>query len=497
VDGEDLAAGARSEGLFCDLYLLTMAYAYWREGRTEPKAVFDLFFRARPFGGNYAVVAGLDRALAFLRNWRFDADDLDYLESLGLFADREFFSFLRGQAFTGDVEAMPEGTVAFAYEPLLRVTAPLVQATGIETGLLNAVGFPSAVATKATRVVRAAEGRAIVEFGARRAPGRDAALAAARAAVIGGCAGTSLVEAARRYGLRPSGTQAHAMMMMFGELEGFRMYARAFPDNLILLVDTYNVMRSGLPNAIRVFRETTERLARKPKTYGIRIDSGDLAWFAKECRRELDAAGFEDAIILATSDLDEHLITSLIREQEAPIDVFGVGTKLATADGQTSLGNVYKLGARQSPVGSSLFEGVIKVSENRIKITDPGLKTVIRFYDRDDRAVVDEIRFADEPEPVLPREFFDPVDTWKRKTLTEGRWETLLQPLLRGGKPVAPLPPVAESAERCRAQLAAFSEEHLRLMNPHRYHVDLSPRLWQEKQRLVREMSGGGPSGGA
>ncbi len=474
------------EGLFADLYLLTMAYAYWREGRTQPRAVFDLFFRGSPFGGGYAVVAGLDRALAFIRGWRFSEPEIDYLASLHMFAEPAFLDFLREQAFTGDVEAMAEGTVAFAHEPLLRVTAPLVQATAVETGLLNAVGFPSAVATKATRIVRAAEGRPVVEFGARRAPGRDAALAAARAAVIGGCAGTSLMEAAHRFGLAPSGTQAHAMMMMFGELEGFRMYARAFPDNLVLLVDTYNVLRSGLPNAIQVFRETTERLGRKPRSYGIRIDSGDLAWLSKRCRAELDAAGFGDARITLTSDLDENLITSLIREQGAQADLFGVGTKLATADGQTSLGNVYKLGACERVADSGRFEGVIKLSENRGKITNPGVKTVLRFYDDAGQAVVDEIRLAEEPEPGLPREFFDPVDTWKRKTVTEGRWEDLLEPLVRQGRPVGELPPVAAAAARCRGQLASFSDEHLRLLNPHRYHVDLSERLWLEKQRLMR-----------
>jgi nicotinate phosphoribosyltransferase len=477
-------AAATDEGLFADLYLLTMACAYWQAGRTQPRAVFDLFFRGAPFGGSHAVVAGLDRVVEFLRDWRFSEDDLAYLRSLGTIRDSAFFDFLREQRFTGDVEAMPEGTVAFPHEPLLRVTAPLVEATGVETGLLNAVGFASAVATKATRIVRAAEGRAVVEFGARRAPSRDAALAAARAAVIGGCAGTSLVEAARRFGLTPSGTQAHAMMMMFGDLEGFRLYAQAFPDNLILLVDTYHVLESGLPNAIRVFRETISRLGRRPKTYGIRIDSGDLAWLSKRCRQELDRAGLADAVIVLTGDLDEHLIASLIREQGAMADLFGVGTKLATADGQTSLGNVYKLGAWESRPGQ--FQSVIKVSENRAKITNPGVKTVMRFCDGEGRAVVDEIRLADEPEPTLPREFFDPVDTWKRKTLSEGRAEALLRPLIRAGRLVGELPPVTRAAERCRAQVAAFSGEHLRLLNPHRYHVDLSPRLWQEKERLIR-----------
>ncbi len=474
------------EGLFADLYLLTMAYAYWREGKTQPRAVFDLFFRGAPFGGHYAVVAGLDRALRFLDGWRFGPADIDYLASLGVFSDPAFLEFLRDQTFAGDVDAMPEGTLAFANEPLLRVTAPLVQATGVETGLLNAVGFPSAVATKATRIVRAAEGRPVVEFGARRAPARDAALAAARASVIGGCAGTSLLEAARRYDLTPSGTQAHAMLMMFGELEGFRMYARAFPDNLVLLVDTYNVLRSGLPHAIQVFRETTDRLGRRPRSYGIRIDSGALAWLSKRCRAELAAAGFADARITLTSDLDEYVIASLIREQGAQADAFGVGTKLATADGQTSLGNVYKLGACERVPGSGRFEGVIKLSENRAKITNPGVKTVVRFYDGDGRAVVDEIRLADESPPALPREFFDPVDTWKRKTVPAGRWEGLLQPLVRAGCAVGELPPVAAAAERCRTQLASFSDENLRLLNPHGYHVDLSERLWQEKQRLMR-----------
>jgi nicotinate phosphoribosyltransferase len=471
-------------GLTTDLYQLTMLYGYYRTGKAEQRAAFELFFRANPFGGGYTLAAGLERAVRLVEGLRFTGEDLAYLEGTGLFPDPRFLELLEGFRFTGDLDAVPEGTVVFPQEPLVQVRARLWEAQLLETLLLNVVGYASLVATKASRVVRAAQGRAVLEFGARRAQELDAAREGARAAVIGGCAGTSFVLAGREYGLAVSGTHAHSWVLSFpSELDAFRAYAELFPDNLILLVDTHDVLASGVPNAIRVFREVEARRGR-PRRYGIRIDSGDLAYLSRCARALLDAAGFTDALIVASNELDEGVIVELLR-QGAPIDVFGVGTRLITGYDQPALGCVYKLVAIED---HGRWIPRLKRSENPGKVTTPGVKRVWRYADaRTARPILDLVGYADEAAPEPPFEAFHPVHTWKRRTVTGAVAQDLLQPILRGGERVAELPPVAAIAARAREGLELLGEEHTRLLNPAEYPVDLTPRLWRDRMALLAQ----------
>lgn len=469
---------------FTDLYQLTMMYGFFKAGKTNDEAAFDLFFRKNPFHNGYTVVAGLEKVVEYVRNLRFTEEDIQFLARTGLFEDPAFFDELRGFHFTGNLYAMPEGSVAFPNEPVLRIEARLFEAQLVETALLTMIGFQSLIATKANRIVRAAEGRPVMEFGSRRAQETEAALLGARAAIIGGCVATSNVLAGERYNLTVAGTHAHSWVMSFpSELDSFRAYAQVYPENLILLVDTYDTLRSGVPNAITVFKEVLEWHGR-PKSFGIRIDSGDLAYLSKVAREMLDEAGFPDAKIVVSNDLDEYLIREL-QVQGAKIDSYGVGTRLITAFDQPAIGCVYKLAAERI---DGVWSPRLKRSENPEKITNPGVKKVLRFFDkRNQKAVVDLIMLVHEDVPKQPFEVFDPVHIWKRKVIDHAHYEELLIPIFQQGQQVYPLPTLDEIGANLRKNLAAFSDEHVRLTNPHTYHVDLSLDLWNTKMRLLSE----------
>jgi nicotinate phosphoribosyltransferase len=471
---------------FTDLYQLTMMYGYFLSGKSDTLATFDLYFRKQPFDNGYTIVAGLESAVDYLTTIHFTDEDIAYLQKLGIFKDDAFFDALRSFRFTGTVHAMPEGSIAFPDEPILRVTGRLFEAQLVETALLALIGYQCLVATKASRIVTAAQGKQVLEFGSRRAQAPDAALLGARAAVLGGCFATSNVLAGQRFGLRVAGTHAHSWVLSFStELEAFQVYAHLFPDNLILLVDTYDTIQSGIPNAIQTFRDVFAWHG-KPKLYGIRIDSGDLTYLSKTARTMLREAGFSDATIVASNDLDEYLIRE-IEAQGAQIDVYGVGTHLITAYDQPSLGSVYKLAAEWNAHDNE-WQPKLKRSDNPDKITLPGIKKVVRFTDQDTRlAIVDLIMLEDEPLPVQPFTVFDPIYTWKRKRVEHADAENLLVPIIVDGQLQGALPSLDTIIQRRQHQLAAFSPEQTRLLNPHRYHVDLSERLWRLRLDLLND----------
>ncbi len=466
-----------------DLYQLTMVYGYYKSGTAHRKAVFDLFFRRLPWGNGYAIAAGLEQAIEYLNELHFAKDDLDYLRSLGLFSE-DFLDYLGKLRFTGDVDAVVEGTPIFPNEPIMRITAPIAQAQLIETSLANIINHQTLIATKASRVVSAAEDTGVMEFGLRRAQGLGAGLYRSRAAFIGGCGATSNVLAGQLYGIPVAGTQAHSWVMSFpDELTAFRAYAEAYPDACLLLVDTYDTIRSGLPNAITVAKELE---AKGHKFLGIRIDSGDLAYLSKVAREMLDEAGLEHAIIVGSGDLDENLIRDL-KIQGAKIDSWGVGTKLITGDDNPALGGVYKLVALEE---NGKMVPKIKVSDNAEKTTNPGIKDVVRFYSRETgKALADLIILADEEIPPHgPLTIFDPVDTWKRKTLRNYDAERLLVPIFRNGEQVYQCPSVQEIQTYAAKQLEHFWPEYKRLINPEKYIVDLSEKLWNLKHDMIREL---------
>lgn len=465
-----------------DLYELTMMYGYYKSGMAHRRTVFDLFFRQGPFGGHHVIVAGLEQAISYIENLHFSKDDLDYLASLKLF-DQDFLDYLANFRFTGDIMAMPEGTVAFGYEPLVRVSAPISQAQLVETTLLNIINHQSLIATKASRIVLAADGDPVIEFGLRRAQGPDAGLYGARAAVIGGCVGTSNVLAGKRFGVPVMGTHAHSWVMSFPtELDAFRAYAAAYPDNCILLVDTYDTLRSGVPNAIIVGKELEEKGYRLK---AIRLDSGDLAYLSKEARRMLDEAGLTYTRITASNDLDEFLIRDL-KLQGACIDSWGVGTHLITAKDNPSLGGVYKLAAEER---DGKMVPRIKVSENREKTTNPGIKRPVRLYDKQtQKAIADLILLDDEIiDTSKPLTIFDPIETWKRKTIENFEVENLLVPIFVNGERVYQSPSIMDIQKRAKANLNRFWPEHVRLVNPQTYYVDLSQKLWDLRQQLIEQ----------
>lgn len=474
-----------NETMFTDLYQLTMMYGYYKSNKKDEEVVFDLFFRKNPFNNGYSIAAGLETAIQYIKNLNFSHEDIDYLQSLNIFEDEGFFKELRNFRFTGEILAMPEGTIAFPTEPLVRVRTRLFEAQLIETALLSTIGHQSLIATKANRIVRAANGKNVLEFGARRAQGIDSANLGARAAFIGGNIGTSNVKAGKLFGIPISGTHAHSWVMSFNsELESFEKYANSFPDNLILLVDTYNVLKSGVPNAIKVFGDTIKRIGRKPVKYGIRLDSGDLAYLSKEARKMLDEAGFEDALIMASNDLDEYTIREL-ESQGALIDAYGVGTKQITAYDQPAMGCVYKLGAEKI---DDEWVPRIKRSENVEKVTNPGLKKVVRFFDeKTGEAIVDLIMLDNEDIPTQPFEVFDQVHTWKRKTVNGAKAQELLVPIFVDGKLVYESPTLKEIQQLTKDNLSKFSEETTRFSNPHHYHVDLSQQLWDTKMDLLKQ----------
>lgn len=470
-----------TSALHTDFYQLTMMQGYFKEGKARQRVVFDLFFRQNPCGNGFAIAAGLEQVITYIQNIHFSQEDIDYLRSLNMF-DEDFLTALRNFRFRGDLYAIPEGTVVFPNEPLMRIEATIFEAQLLETALLNIVNHQTLIATKAARIVKAAGGKPVLEFGSRRAQGMDAALYGARAAIIGGCEATSNTLAGKRFNIPVRGTHAHSWVLSFpSELEAFRAYARTFPDACLLLVDTYDTIRSGLPNAIQVAKELK---AQGKRFLGIRLDSGDLAYLSKVARKMLDEAGFHDAIIVASSDLNEEVIADL-RLQGAKIDVYGVGTSLITAEDCPSLGGVYKLAAEER---DGKMVPKIKISENTMKITTPGVKQVTRIYLPSGMATADLIHLAHETvDERQPLELFDPVDTWKRKTVRRFTARPLLVPVFKGGELVYDSPSVMEIQAYAKQELATFPEEIKRLINPHTYHVDLSHELWELKNRLIHE----------
>lgn len=468
---------------FTDLYQLTMMYGYFKSDKMDEEVAFDLYFRDNPFENGYTIAAGLETLIGYIKNLSFSHEDIDYLRSTGLFPDEDFFKELRNFRFTGDIYAVEEGTVVFPSEPIVIVKARLFEAQLIETALLSLIGYQTLIATKANRITRSANGKPVMEFGARRAQGPESAILGSRAAVIGGCVSTSNVKAGENFGIMISGTHAHSWVMSFDtELESFQKYSESFPDNLILLVDTYDVLKSGVPNAITVFAEVHERLGRAPKKYGIRLDSGDLTFLSQEARKMLDEAGFHDAIIVASNDLDEYTIREL-ESQGAKIDSYGVGTKLITAFDQPSLGCVYKLAAEKI---NEEWVPRIKRSENVEKVTNPGLKKVVRFFNnKSQKAVVDIIMLEHEEIPDQPFEVFDPIHTWKRKTVDNANCIELLKPIFVAGQCIYQLPSMDEIINKVQTNLNYLSDSHKRFSKPHVYHVDLSSKLWNTKMELL------------
>ncbi len=478
----------RNLTLLTDLYQLTMGQGYFNEKRHEELAVFDLFFRPNKLI-TYSVAAGMEQAADYLEALHFSEEDLAYLRSLGLFSE-DFLAYLKELKFTGDVYAVREGEIVFPYEPILSVKAPMVQAQLVETALLTIINHQTLIASKASKICAEAGG-GVMEFGLRRAQGADAGVYGARAAMIGGCVSTSNVYAGKLFDIPVSGTMAHSWVMNFpSETEAFRAYARSFPDACLLLVDTYDSLRSGLPHAIEVFKEL-RAAGHEPK--GIRLDSGDLAYLSKEARRMLDEAGFPNAIVCASGDLDEYSIRSL-KEQGAKIDSWGVGTKLITSADLPALGGVYKLAAVYED-GKEIPK--IKLSDTTEKITNPGLKEMYRLYDKKSgKAIADYITLADEKiDETSPLEIFHPVETWKRMRLTDFTARKLREPLVLGGKRAMPRYPIPEIAAYRKAEYARFWEEYTRQDMPHIYKVDLSERLYRLKRELVESHGKGGARG--
>ncbi|MEG2624905.1 MAG: nicotinate phosphoribosyltransferase [Christensenella sp.] len=468
--------------MMTDLYQLTMMYGYFKAGRYKDEAVYDLFFRRQGDETNYAVCAGLEQVIDLINNLRFEDEDVEYLRSLNLF-DEEFLSLLREFHFTGEIYAIPEGTVVFPMEPLVRVRAPISEAQLVETALLNIVNHQTLIATKASRVVYAAQGNSVLEFGLRRAQGPDAGIYGARAAIVGGCASTSNVLTAQMFGATAAGTHAHSWVMSFpDELTAFRAYANTFPTGCMLLVDTYDTLKSGIPNAITVFRELREK---GYEAVGVRLDSGDLAYLSKRARKMLDDAGFPNARVFASSDLDEYTIADL-KQQGATIDVWGVGTRLITGYDHPALGGVYKLSAvtEKGQVVSKL-----KVSENVWKITNPGVKKIVRIYSKEDNmAIADLIMLEwEQIDTTKPLTIFDPIETWKKMTITDYEIKELLVPVFVGGKQVYQSPTLKEIQEYAARDMATFWDEFKRIKRPHLYKVDLSDELYNLKKKLLNE----------
>ena len=469
--------------LLTDLYELTMMQGYFNN-KTNEKVVFDVFYRRNPSGSAYAVTAGLEQVIDYIKNLKFEKEDIDYLRSTGFFQE-DFLKYLADFRFTGSIYAIPEGTVVFPKEPILKVVAPIIEAQLVETAILNIINHQSLIATKASSVVYAAGG-GVMEFGLRRAQGPDAGVYGARAAVIGGCIGTSNVLAGQMFDIPVKGTHAHSWIMSFKtELEAFRNYAQAYPDNCLLLVDTYDTLKSGVPHAIQVFDEMKAK-GIKSKLYGIRLDSGDLAYLTKKARIMLDNAGHKDAIISASSDLDEYVIESLQR-QGAKITSWGVGTNLITSADCPAFGGVYKLAAITDENGN--FKPKIKVSENIEKVTNPGNKTVFRLYDKASGKIkADLIALADENySPKDPLMIFDPIATWKKTYLEPDTYTVreLLVPVFLDGKCVYESPSVMEIRDYCTSELNTLWDESRRFVNPQEVYVDLSKPLYDLKNKLL------------
>lgn len=480
--------GKQNLTLLTDLYELTMMQGYFKNKDKNETVIFDVFYRNNPGNGGYAIMAGLDQVIEYIKTLEFSKEDVDYLRSLSMF-DEDFLEYLDTFQFTGDIYAIPEGTVIFPREPLVKVIAPIMQAQLVETAILNMINHQSLIATKAARVCYAAGGDGIMEFGLRRAQGPDAGTYGARAAMIGGCVGTSNVLAGRLFNVPVSGTHAHSWIMSFpDEYTAFKTYADLYPEACILLVDTYDTLKTGVPNAIRVFQEMRQA-GIVSKKYGIRLDSGDLAYLSKKAREMLDEAGFPDAIISASNDLDEFLIDSL-KVQGAKITSWGVGTHLITSKDCPSFGGVYKLAALQGPDGE--FVPKIKVSENSEKITNPGNKTIYRIYEKESGMIKADLiclveEHFDEEYPLL---LFDPLEPWKKTRLPGGSYtmRELLVPIFKNGECCYTSPKVMEIRTICQKELNTLWPETRRLVNPHQVYVDLSQKLYDMKIRLLNEV---------
>jgi nicotinate phosphoribosyltransferase len=465
--------------LLTDFYELTMANGYFETGMADDIAYFDMFFRKIPDEGGFAIMAGLEQMIEYLENLKFDERDIDYLRGKGIFSEK-FLDYLRNFKFECDVWAVPEGTPVFPGEPLVTVRGPVIQAQFIETFLLLAINHQSLIATKANRIVRAAQGRGVMEFGTRRAHGGSSAVHGARAAYIGGCIGTACALAERDFKVPALGTMAHSWVQMFpNEYEAFITYAKIYPENCVFLVDTYNVIKSGIPNAIRVFQEL------KPQKMGIRIDSGDVTYLTKRARAMLDKAGLKECTIVVSNSLDEYIIRDVIG-QGACIDTFGVGERLITSKSEPVFGGVYKLAALEK---NGVLIPKMKISENVEKITNPGFKTVYRLFDKDsNKAVADVITLDHEKIPDgKDYEIFDPQITWKRKKISNFYAKNLRVQVFDKGKCVYQSPNIDEIRDYCKAQIETLWEEILRFENPHEFYVDLSKELWVMKTKLIEE----------
>ena len=467
--------------LLCDFYELTMANGYFELGKRDEIAYFDVFFRRIPDGGGFAIAAGLEQLIDYIKELKFTEEDIDFLRTKGVFSE-EFLAYLADFRFTGDIWAVPEGTPIFPNEPILTVRAPAIEAQFIETFVLLCLNHQSLIATKANRVVRAAEGRPVAEFGSRRAQGADGAILGARAAYIGGCAATACTISDRDYAIPATGTMAHSWVQMFDtEYEAFVSYCKMYPTNATLLVDTYDVLKSGIPNAIRAFKEVL--IPQGITKCGIRLDSGDITYLTKKARKMLDDAGLTDCRIVVSNSLDENIIRDIIR-QGAQIDSFGVGERLITAKSSPVFGGVYKLVAKEE---DGRVVPKIKISENPEKITNPHFKKIYRIYDNETgRAIADLLTVFDETvDESQPLELFDPVETWKKKEVTNYTARELLIPIFKSGECVYKTPHITEIQKYCREQVDTLWEEVKRFENPHRYYVDLSKKLWDIKHRLL------------
>lgn len=471
--------------MLTDFYEITMANGYFQNGLKDKIAYFDVFFRKVPDNGGFAIMAGVEQLIQYFKNLRFDDKDIEYLRSKKMFSE-EFLHYLKTLKLSCDIWGIPEGMPIFPNEPVITVRGPVIEAQFVETMVLLTINHQSLIATKANRIVRAAQRRDVMEFGSRRAQGYDGAIYGARAAYIGGCVGTSCTIAEKEFDIPATGTMAHSWIQMFStELEAFRAYARTYPDNCTFLVDTYNVLKSGVPNAIKVFNEEIVPMGFRPK--GIRIDSGDITYLSKEIRRMLDEAGFQDCKIVASNSLDEFIIMDLLI-QGAQVDLFGVGERLITSESDAVFGGVYKLVAVEED-GEIIPK--IKLSENVGKITNPGFKQVWRLFDKETgKAIADVLATNDETiDENKPYELFDPEYTWKRKMVTNFYAKNLLTRLFDKGVCIYESPKLKDIKSYCKEQVDTLWDEVKRFENPHKYYVDLSKPLWEMKERLLQEYS--------
>ncbi len=470
--------------MLTDFYELTMANGYLANGMGDEIAYFDMFFRRVPDGGGYAIMAGVEQVVEYLKNLKFEKEDIEFLRGKGCFSE-EFLEYLENFKFSCDVWAIEEGTPIFPHEPILTVRGPVIQSQFVESMILLIINHQSLIATKASRIVRSAAGRPVMEFGTRRAHGSAAAIYGARATYIAGCAATACTIADREYGIPATGTMAHSWVQMFPtEYDAFKAYAEVYPDNCVLLVDTYNVLKSGVPAAIKVFKEM------KPKSMGIRIDSGDITYLTKRARKMLDDAGLSECKIVISNSLDEYIIRDVLLEG-AQIDSFGVGERMIAAKSEPVFGGVYKLVALEDKNGNIIPK--IKVSENVEKITNPGFKTLYRLFDKDNNKALADVITVDGEN--LPKEcgegegyeIFDPNAIWKRKTLTNFYAKNIRVPLFLNGECVYKSPGIEEIKKNCEEQMKTLWDEMLRFENPQTYYVDLSQALWDMKEELLNK----------